>query len=127
MISVGQQHQMSSAAPRPCTASKVRDERLDPDWRRFRRLSAQLARFAVFRRARPYREANAHCCGKHPLFATELLGLSDQFFRRPLEMWMTVDRACYLDQRGHDVNVGGFCSRRPMSRNLPVSARAASA
>ncbi len=94
---------------------------------RFCLLSAQRARYAGFRSARPCRKANVHRCGKHPLFAAKFLGLSDQFFGRAPETRLALVRAWSLDQRGYDGSAGEFCWRRPAQGNLLVAAHAVSA
>ena len=44
-------------------------------------------------------------------------------FRRPLEIWLVLDLACYLEQQGYAVKVGRFCERQLTPRNLLVSAQ----
>ncbi len=44
-------------------------------------------------------------------------------FRRPLEVWLVLDLACYLEQQGYAVNIGSFCERQLTPRNLLISAR----
>ena len=39
-------------------------------------------------------------------------------FRRPLEMWLLLDRALYLEEQGYRVRLGTFCSRSLTPRNL---------
>lgn len=53
------------------------------------------------------------------------LSLARLAFRRPLEVWMALDRACYLEERGYEVRLGEFCARSVTPRNLLLSARAA--
>ncbi|MFU2489288.1 methyltransferase [Thauera sp. WH-1] len=43
-------------------------------------------------------------------------------FRRPLELWLVLDLALGLEQRGFDVQVGRFCERSLTPRNLLVLA-----
>jgi hypothetical protein len=52
----------------------------------------------------------------------ELLRLA---FRRPLEIWLALDRALYLERRGYRVTLSEFCPRRVTPRNLLISARMA--
>ncbi|MEH6563800.1 MAG: methyltransferase [Halopseudomonas sp.] len=39
-------------------------------------------------------------------------------FRRPLEVWLLLDRALYLQEAGYQVQLGEFCSRSLTPRNL---------
>ena len=43
-------------------------------------------------------------------------------FRRPLEMWLVLDRALFLQERGYNVEVGSFCETALTPRNLMVLA-----
>lgn len=58
----------------------------------------------------------------------ELMRLSvvRHVFRRPLEIWLALDLAVYLENRGYAVDLGSFCARRLTPRNLLISARRAS-
>ena len=44
-------------------------------------------------------------------------------FRRPLELWLVLDRALYLREQGYDVQVGEFCDSHLTPRNLMVIAQ----
>lgn len=44
-------------------------------------------------------------------------------FRRPLEIWLVLDLACYLEQQGYTVKIGRFCERQLTPRNLLISAQ----
>ena len=44
-------------------------------------------------------------------------------FRRPLEIWLVLDLACYLEQQGYAVQIGSFCERQLTPRNLLISAQ----
>lgn len=44
-------------------------------------------------------------------------------FRRALEIWLCLDRACWLEQQGYKVEVGVFCTAEITPRNLLISAR----
>ncbi|MNY82370.1 hypothetical protein D3C86_2244270 [compost metagenome] len=39
-------------------------------------------------------------------------------FRRPLEVWLLLDRALYLQEQGYAVRLGTFCDYRLTPRNL---------
>jgi hypothetical protein len=43
-------------------------------------------------------------------------------FRRALEVWLVLDLACFLEQRGYAVELGTFCERQLTPRNLLLSA-----
>ncbi|MEW5770895.1 MAG: methyltransferase [Pseudomonadota bacterium] len=51
------------------------------------------------------------------------LELARLAFRRPLELWLVLDRALYLERQGYRVRVGEFCARGVTPRNLLISAR----
>jgi len=44
-------------------------------------------------------------------------------FRRAIEVWLALDLAEYLEQRGYAVALGSFCERKLTPRNLLISAR----
>ena len=46
-----------------------------------------------------------------------------QLFRRPLETWLVLDRALFLEEQGYEVEVGTFCQRSLTPRNLMIRAR----
>jgi len=39
-------------------------------------------------------------------------------FRRPLELWLLLDRALFLQEQGYEVTLGSFCDPRMTPRNL---------
>ncbi|MCD5996703.1 methyltransferase [Pseudomonas sp. CDFA 602] len=43
-------------------------------------------------------------------------------FRRPLEMWLVLDRAMYVQEHGYSVSVGTFCDCQLTPRNLLILA-----
>ncbi len=43
-------------------------------------------------------------------------------FRRPLELWMVLDYAVYLEEQGYRVTLGTFCERSLTPRNLLLDA-----
>ena len=51
------------------------------------------------------------------------LELARLAFRRPLEIWLLLDRALYLARRGYQVRLAEFCARTLTPRNLLLSAR----
>lgn len=46
------------------------------------------------------------------------LELLRALFRRPLELWLLLDRALYLQEQGYHVSLGTFCARELSPRNL---------
>ncbi|HEY0634460.1 MAG TPA: methyltransferase [Gammaproteobacteria bacterium] len=44
-------------------------------------------------------------------------------FRRPLELWLVLDMAVYLQAHGYEVKLANFCARSVTPRNILVSAR----
>ncbi len=51
------------------------------------------------------------------------LSLVRHVFRRPLEVWLALDRALYLERAGYRVRLAEFCGRELTPRNLFISAR----
>jgi hypothetical protein len=43
-------------------------------------------------------------------------------FRRPLELWLVLDYAIFLEEQGYQVRLGQFCARSLTPRNLMVDA-----
>ena len=52
----------------------------------------------------------------------ERLELLRQLFRRPLEMWLVYDRACFMEEAGYAVTVGTFCDKPVTPRNIMIHA-----
>lgn len=50
------------------------------------------------------------------------LELLRNLFRRPLELWLILDRALYLQQRDYHVRIGTFCESQITPRNLLILA-----
>lgn len=46
------------------------------------------------------------------------LELLRNLFRRPLELWLLLDRALFLQEQGYNVRLGTFCSHQQSPRNL---------
>lgn len=53
------------------------------------------------------------------------LELVRHLFRRPLEVWLVLDRAALLEEAGYRVQVGTFCDAKLTPRNLFIRARKA--
>lgn len=52
----------------------------------------------------------------------ERLELVQQVFRRPLELWLVYDRACFMEEAGYRVSVGTFCDKPITPRNILIHA-----
>ncbi|VXB93537.1 SAM-dependent methyltransferases [Pseudomonas sp. 8BK] len=46
------------------------------------------------------------------------LELLRNLFRRPLELWLSLDRALFLQEQGYSTRLGRFCSHQQSPRNL---------
>jgi hypothetical protein len=46
------------------------------------------------------------------------LELLRNLFRRPLELWLLLDRALFLQEQGYNLRLGTFCSHQQSPRNL---------
>ncbi|MDN5515826.1 MAG: SAM-dependent methyltransferase [Pseudomonas sp.] len=53
------------------------------------------------------------------------LELLRNLFRRPLELWLLLDRALYLQEQGYNVKLGTFCDYQLSPRNLLLLAERA--
>lgn len=53
------------------------------------------------------------------------LELLRNLFRRPLELWLLLDRALYLQEKGYSVKLGTFCDYQLSPRNLLLLAERA--
>jgi hypothetical protein len=51
------------------------------------------------------------------------LDLARIAFRRPLEVWLALDRALFLEEHGYAVELGTFCARELTPRNILLRAR----
>lgn len=60
--------------------------------------------------------------GEQRFAITERMELVRQLFRRPLELWLVLDRVCYLEEFGYNVSLGTFCEKQMTPRNLLIHA-----
>ena len=60
--------------------------------------------------------------GERRFGLVERMELVRQLFRRPLEMWLVYDRACFMEQAGYQVSVGTFCDKPVTPRNIMIHA-----
>ena len=51
------------------------------------------------------------------------LDLLRRVFNRPLELWLVLDRALYLEEQGYDVEINQFCDSAVSPRNLLIRAQ----
>jgi hypothetical protein len=63
--------------------------------------------------------------GEQRLAVVRNLELVRNLFRRPLELWLVLDRALYLQERGYSVRLGTFCPYEMTPRNLMIAAERA--
>nr|WP_232230275.1 methyltransferase [Halomonas sp. 1513] len=54
--------------------------------------------------------------------AVERLEVVRQLFRRPLELWLVLDRVLMLEEAGYRVTLGTFCPRQVTPRNILIQA-----
>ena len=60
--------------------------------------------------------------GWQRLAEVERLEVVRQLFRRPLELWLVLDRVLMLEEAGYTVTLATFCARQLTSRNLLIQA-----
>ncbi|MFA0549864.1 methyltransferase [Vibrio lentus] len=58
--------------------------------------------------------------GETLFWEMEKLSLVQQVFRRPLEVWLALDRAIYLQEQGYEASIEEFCERSITPRNLLI-------
>jgi hypothetical protein len=61
--------------------------------------------------------------GRERFRVVSALDLVRHQLRRPLELWLVLDRALYLEEHGYRVEVAEFCARELTPRNLLIQAR----
>ncbi len=60
--------------------------------------------------------------GKERFWLVERIETLKTLFRRPLEIWLALDRALYLEESGYQVTLSTFCERALTPRNILISA-----
>lgn len=60
--------------------------------------------------------------GEKRFAITERMELVRQLFRRPLEIWLALDRVCFMEEQGYQVKLGTFCDKPITPRNLLIHA-----
>lgn len=61
--------------------------------------------------------------GERRFLMVEKMETVRTLFRRPLEMWLVLDRALYLEENGFATDVTTFCARELTPRNLLIQAK----
>lgn len=61
--------------------------------------------------------------GKQRQRLTRRIDLAAHLFRRALELWLILDRCCFLQQSGYRVSVGEFCANSVTPRNALILAQ----
>ncbi|SFD22664.1 methyltransferase [Pseudoalteromonas denitrificans] len=61
--------------------------------------------------------------GKTRKKITEKIELVRHLFRKPIEIWLILDRVLYLQQHGYHVTVNEFCDKQVTPRNLLIRAQ----
>ncbi|WP_296216705.1 methyltransferase [Pseudomonas sp. UBA2684] len=75
--------------------------------------------------SRAYDWAALESQGWQRLAQVRNLELLRALFRRPLELWLLLDRGLYLNEQGFAVHLGSFCPRQLTPRNLLLLAERA--
>lgn len=60
--------------------------------------------------------------GKKRYNKVRRLELATHSFRRPLELWLILDRALFLEESGYKVEILSFCEREVSARNVMIQA-----
>ncbi len=63
----------------------------------------------------------AEAAGQERARLARALGLVRALFRRPMELWIVLDRALYLTEQGRPAQLGAFCDRADSPRNLLIA------
>ncbi|MCI0992978.1 methyltransferase [Pseudomonas corrugata] len=66
--------------------------------------------------------AALEAAGHQRLIEVRNLELVRGLFRRPLELWLALDRALFLTEKGYDIRLGTFCETPITPRNLMLLA-----
>ncbi|WP_429739232.1 methyltransferase [Enterovibrio makurazakiensis] len=60
--------------------------------------------------------------GESRFLTVEKMETVRTLFRRPLEMWLVLDKAMYMSENGFDVDIYTFCARELTPRNILIQA-----
>ncbi len=93
---------------------------LAPAWlqRPFSDYCTELARLKHISITKEHAWATLESAGWQRLAHVRNLELLRGLFRRPLEIWLLLDRALYLAAQGYQIRLGSFCEARLTPRNL---------
>jgi len=69
--------------------------------------------------------ARFEAAGRERRLDVSRMELVRHLFRRPLEVWLVLDRALYLTEQGYRVSLGTFCEYHLTPRNLLIQAERA--
>ncbi len=61
--------------------------------------------------------------GEDRFWKMERISLVQQVFQRPLEIWLILDRALYLQDKGYTVKIDEFCAEKDTPRNILIQAK----
>ena len=61
--------------------------------------------------------------GKAAFLVMEKCDLVQHLFKRPLEVWLCLDRALLMEEAGYEVRIGEFCLKEDTPRNIVIQAR----
>ncbi|HKK56457.1 methyltransferase [Marinobacter sp.] len=89
------------------------------DFRQFCRWAADKTRITLPEPV-DYRAWEAY--GAQRLAQVRRHELVRHLFRRPLELWLVMDYAVFLEEQGYEVRLGTFCDRNLTPRNLLIDA-----
>lgn len=59
---------------------------------------------------------------QHRAATVQRIELIRHLFRRPLELWLALDKALYLQQHGYQISISEFCDYQVTPRNLLLTA-----
>ncbi|GAD78970.1 methyltransferase [Vibrio ezurae] len=66
--------------------------------------------------------AHYQTLGEQRFVRMEKLSLVQMAFHRPLELWLVMDKALFLKERGYRVNLTEFCDKKITPRNILIHA-----
>ena len=61
--------------------------------------------------------------GKAAFIVMEKCDLVQHLFKRPLEVWLCLDRTLLMEEAGYEVRIGQFCLKEDTPRNIVIQAR----
>lgn len=61
--------------------------------------------------------------GRQRFYRNQQMEFVQHLFLRPLEIWLALDRALFLEEQGYQVRLGEFCDSKTTPRNLLIQAQ----